>query len=159
MTDESNKPQTIKAIIQEEIKTAMRAKDKERLNILRLIMSEFKRIEVDERIELDITRELSILDKMQKQRRDSFTQFKAAGRDELAEKEQYEIDVIQSFKPAGLSDEAIHEFVVAAIKESNANTAQDMGKVMAILKPQLQGRADIGQVSAKVKSLLTDSKD
>ncbi|MFI4937902.1 MAG: GatB/YqeY domain-containing protein [Candidatus Berkiellales bacterium] len=145
---------TIKEKVQEEMKAAMRAQDKERLSVIRLILSEFKRIEVDERITLDQTRELAILDKMQKQRKDSIAQYKAAGREELAAKEQYEIDVIQSYKPAGLTDEAIHQFIVNAIKESAAKTPQDMGKVMAILKPQLQGRADIGEVSAKVKVLL-----
>jgi len=148
--------QSIKAHVQEAVKAAMRAQDKDRLNILRLIMSEFKRIEVDERIELDSARELAILDKMQKQRRDSVAQFNAAGRQELAQKEQFEIDVIQSFKPAALSDAEIHHHVVAAIAATNANTAQDMGKVMAILKPQLQGRADLAQVGVTVKQLLAE---
>lgn len=148
--------QTIKDRVQDEVKVAMRAKDKERLGILRLIMSEFKRIEVDERIVLDPTRELAVLDKMQKQRRESLEQFKAAKRDELAAKEQYEIEVIQSFKPAAMSDDKVHAHIVEAIKTSGAVTGQDMGKVMAILKPLLQGKADIGQVSAKVKALLSE---
>lgn len=144
----------IKEQIQEEVKTAMRAQDKERLAILRLIMSEFKRVEVDERIQLDQTRELAILDKMQKQRKDSIDQFKAAGRNELVQKEQYEFDVIQSFKPAALSEQEVEKAVKAAITETGAQSMQDMAKVMAILKPQLQGRADMGQVSAKIKALL-----
>lgn len=149
--------QSIKERVQEEVKIAMRAQDKERLGVLRLILSEFKRIEVDERIVLDATRELSILDKMQKQRRDSYTQFKNAGRDELAQKEQYELDLIQSFKPAELTEAEIEKAVNAAIQESQAQTAQDMGKVMAILKPQLQGRADMTVISAKVKALLSQT--
>lgn len=149
--------QTIKEKIQEEIKAAMRAQEKERLAVLRLIMAEFKRIEVDERIQLDQARELAVLDKMQKQRRESIAQFQAAGREELAAKEQFEIDIIQSFKPAALSEQEVQQLVQAAIQESGAASAQDMGKVMAILKPQLQGRADIGQVSATVKSLLSQA--
>ncbi|HRE31600.1 MAG TPA: GatB/YqeY domain-containing protein [Candidatus Berkiella sp.] len=147
--------QTIKEKVLEETKAAMKAQDKERLMVLRLISSEFKRIEVDERIVLDNTRELAILDKMQKQRRDSIEQYKAANRNELAEKEQFEIDVIQSFKPEALSEAAVKELVAAAIKESSAASIQDMGKVMAILRPQLQGRADMGQVSAIIKALLS----
>lgn len=146
---------SIKEKVLEETKAAMKAHDKERLMVLRLISSEFKRIEVDERIVLDTTRELAVLDKMQKQRRDSIEQFRAANRNELADKEQYEIDVIQSFKPEALSAEAIHDLVIAAIKETSAASIQDMNKVMAIIKPQVQGRADMGQVSAKIKALLT----
>jgi uncharacterized protein YqeY len=145
----------IKDQIQEEVKAAMRAQDKERLGVLRLIMAEFKRIEVDERIQLDETRELAVLDKMQKQRKDSIEQFKAAGRNELADKEQFEYDIIQSFKPAALDEQEIQQQVAAAIKEVGAASMQDMAKVMAILKPKLQGRADMGQVSAKIKALLT----
>jgi uncharacterized protein YqeY len=136
------------------MKIAMKAQEKERLAIIRLILAEFKRIEVDERIVLDETRELALLDKMQKQRRDSIEQFTAAGRDELAAKEQYEFDIIQSFKPAAMSEQEVEQLVAAAIKESAAASMQDMAKVMAILKPKLQGRADMGQVSAKVKALL-----
>lgn len=150
---------TIKEQVQEAMKTAMRAQDKERLGVIRLILSELKRIEIDERkpgetLVLDHTRELAILDKMQKQRRDAIEQFKAAAREELAAKEQYEIEVIQSFKPASLSEQEVEAFVKAAIQAAAAQSPQDMGKVMAVLKPQLQGRADIGQVSAKVKTLL-----
>lgn len=146
--------QSIKEKVLEEIKAAMKAQDKERLMVLRLISSEIKRIEVDERIVLDNTRELALLDKMQKQRRDSIEQFRAAGRNELADKEQFEIDIIQSFKPEALSDQAVHDLVAKAIKETGAAGVQDMGKVMAVLKPQLQGRADMGQVSVKIKALL-----
>ncbi len=148
---------TIKEQVQEEMKAAMRAQDKERLSIIRLMLAEFKRIEVDERIVLDQTRELAVLDKMQKQRRDSFSQFKAAGRIDLATKEQYEIEVIQSFKPEGLTELEIHQSVMDAITESAATSQQDMSKVMALLKPKLQGRADMSQVGAKVKALLNQS--
>jgi len=146
--------QSIKEIVLEETKAAMKAHNKERLMVLRLISSEIKRIEVDERIVLDTTRELAVLDKMQKQRRDSIEQFRAANRNELADKEQFEIDVIQSFMPEALSDQEVHNLVADAIKETGAASIQDMGKVMAILKPKLQGRADMGQVSVKIKALL-----
>ncbi|MGD9590885.1 MAG: GatB/YqeY domain-containing protein [Candidatus Berkiella sp.] len=145
---------SIKEQVTEQMKAAMRAQDKERLGVIRLILSEFKRIEVDERIVLDETRELAVLDKMQKQRRDSIEQFTAAGRSELAAKEQFEIDIIQSFKPAALTEQEVQNFVDEAIAQSNAHSVQDMAKVMAILKPKLQGRADMGQVSAMVKALL-----
>ena len=145
---------SIKEQVTEQMKVAMRAREKERLGVIRLILADFKRIEVDERIVLDEARELVVLDKMLKQRRDSFSQFKAAGRDELADKEQYEIEIIQTFMPKALSESEIDALINDAIKESQATNAKDMGKVMAILKPQLQGKADIAQVSARVKSLL-----
>ncbi len=145
---------TIKDQVQEEMKAAMRAQDKERLSIIRLILADFKRIEIDERIVLDEARELAILDKMQKQRRDSIEQFKAANRNDLVLKEQYEFNVIQSFMPEALTEAEIQQLVSSAIKEASATTMQDMAKVMAILKPKLQGRADMGQVSAKIKALL-----
>ncbi|MBS0287137.1 MAG: GatB/YqeY domain-containing protein [Proteobacteria bacterium] len=146
---------TIKEQVTEAMKTAMRAQDKERLAVIRLILSAFKQVEVDERIVLDETRELAILDKMQKQRRDSIEAFNQAGRAELAAKEQAEIDIIQSFMPAALSEQEISQIVSSAIAESGAKVMQDMAKVMAILKPKLQGRADIGKVGATVKSLLS----
>ena len=137
------------------MKAAMRAQDKNRLGIIRLILSEFKRIEVDERIVLDETRELAILDKMQKQRKESIAQFQSAGREELAAKEQFEIDVIQSFKPAAMSEAELQQAVKDAINEASAKGMQDMGKVMAILKPKVQGKADMTEVSALIKALLT----
>lgn len=146
---------SIKEQVTEAMKTAMRAQDKERLAVIRLILAAFKQIEVDERIVLDETRELAILDKMQKQRRDSIEQFNAAGRSELSAKEQYEIDIIQSFKPAALSEQEISQIVSSAIQESGAQAMQDMAKVMAIIKPKLQGRADMGKVSATIKTLLS----
>ncbi|MFT6420992.1 MAG: hypothetical protein ACJA05_002610 [Porticoccus sp.] len=145
---------TLKKQITEAMKEAMRAKAKERLGAIRLILSELKRIEVDERIELDDARVLAVLDKMVKQRRDSITQYENADRPELAEKEQAEIEVIQAFLPAPLSDAELADMVTAAIAESGAESMRDMGKVMAILKPQIQGRADVGAVSGLVKAKL-----
>lgn len=145
---------TLKKQITEAMKEAMRAKAKERLGAIRLILSELKRIEVDERIELDDARVLAVLDKMVKQRRDSIAQYESANRPELAEKEQAEIEVIQAFLPAPLSDAELAGMVTAAIEESGAESMRDMGKVMAILKPQIQGRADVGAVSSLVKAKL-----
>ena len=148
---------SIKEQVQEQMKIAMKAHDKERLGVIRLILADFKRIEVDERIVLDETRELATLDKMLKQRRDSITQFEAAGRLELAAKEQFEIEIIQSFMPKALSEAEIKDIIQAAIQSSGAKSMQEMGKVMAVVKPQLQGRADMGQVSTQIKALLANS--
>ncbi|GAA6166785.1 GatB/YqeY domain-containing protein [Sessilibacter corallicola] len=137
------------------VKEAMRSKNKERLSTLRLIQAEFKRIEVDERIELDDARILVVLDKMCKQRRDSINQFKDAGRDDLAEQEQKEVAVITEFLPAALSEDEIDTIVTEAIAESGAASPQDMGKVMALVKPKVQGRGDMGLVSKLVKSKLS----
>jgi hypothetical protein len=145
---------TIKAEITEAMKTAMKAKDKERLAAIRLILADFKRIEVDERIEIDDERALVILDKMLKQRRDSIKQYQDAGRQELADKEQAEIDVIQSFLPAPFTEAELEDLIAQAIETSSAQSMQDMGKVMGILKPQLQGRADMGAVSKLIKARL-----
>jgi uncharacterized protein YqeY len=143
-----------KIIIEQAMKTAMRAKDKERLGTIRLILAEIKRIEVDERIDLDGPAIIVLLDKMLKQRRDSISQFEQAGRDDLANKEASEIEVIQSFLPAQLSDTEINQLIEDAIAQSGAQGMQDMGKVMGLLKPQLQGRANIGQVSGDIKKRL-----
>ena len=137
------------------MKDAMRAKDKGRLGAIRLIQAEFKRIEVDERIEIDDARVLAVLDKMVKQRRDSISQYEAAGRQELADVEIAEIAVIQDFLPAALSDEEISTMIQAAIEQTGATSMADMGKVMGIIKPQIQGRADAGAVSGLVKASLT----
>lgn len=145
---------TLKKQITEAMKEAMRAKAREKLGAIRLILSELKRIEVDERIELDDARVLAVLDKMVKQRRDSIAQFESANRPELAEKEQAEIEVIQAFLPTPLSDAELADMVTAAIVESGAESMRDMGKAMAILKPQIQGRADVGAVSSLVKAKL-----
>jgi len=141
---------TIKAAM----KDAMRARDKDRLGTLRLIQSEFKRIEVDERIEVDDARALVVLDKMIKQRRDSQAQYEDAGRQELADKEAAEITVIQEFLPCQLSDAELNTLIDEAIASSGASGMQAMGAVMAELKPKLQGRADMGAVSQRVKARL-----
>ncbi len=146
---------SIKQDIHSAMKDAMRAKDKARLGAIRLMQSEFKRIEVDERIEIDDARVLAVLDKMVKQRRDSISQYETAGRPELAEIEIAEIAVIQDFLPAALSDEEITAMVEAAIAQTGASSMADMGKVMGIIKPQIQGRADAGAVSGLVKAALT----
>ena len=149
MSDQSL-PQTIKA----DVKTAMKARDKERLATLRLIQAEFKRIEVDERIEIDDARALVVLDKMVKQRRDSAQQYTDAGRTELADRENAEIDVIQTYLPAQLSDDDIIALIDEVIAASGASGMQAMGQVMGVLKPKVQGRADMGAVSQLVKSRL-----
>lgn len=132
----------------------MRARDKQRLGVLRLMMSEFKRIEVDERIELDDARILSILDKMTKQRKDSLSQFEAAGRNDLAEQESFELGVIAEYMPEALSDEEVATLLEEAISETGATSMKDMGSLMANLKPRLQGRADMAAVSQMVKAKL-----
>jgi len=142
---------TIKAAM----KDAMRARDKDRLGTIRLIQSEFKRIEVDERVDVDDARALAILDKMVKQRRDSQAQYEEAGRQELADKEVAEMAVIQEFLPTQLSDAELDALIDTAITSSGASGMQAMGAVMAELKPQLQGRADMGAVSQRVKAKLT----
>ncbi|WP_018274517.1 GatB/YqeY domain-containing protein [Teredinibacter turnerae] len=144
----------IKASVSQAVKDAMRAKDKERLGVLRVVMAEFKKIEVDERIELDDARVLAVLDKQIKQRKDSAQQYQDAERPELAAVELFEIDVISSFLPSPLSDDDIQSIIKQAIAETGAESMRDMGKVMALVKPQIQGRADVGKVSAQVKSLL-----
>ena len=145
---------TLKHRITEAMKDAMRAKDKQRLGAIRLILADIKRIEVDERIEVDDTRVLAILDKMNKQRRDSIAQFDAAGRDDLSAQEHAELAVIAEFLPAALSEQELDELIAEAITKSQAESMRDMGKVMGLLKPQLQGRADIGAVSQQVKARL-----
>ncbi|MAK93643.1 MAG: glutamyl-tRNA amidotransferase [Gammaproteobacteria bacterium] len=144
----------LKAQINEAMKAAMRAKEKERLGTIRLILAEIKKVEVDERIDPDDVRVTSILDKMVKQRRDSIKQFTDAGRDELAAKEQNEIEVIQEFLPQPLSAEEIASLIEEAIASTGAASMQDMGKVMGLLKPQMAGRADMGKVSGLIKQRL-----
>ena len=144
-----------KIAIETAMKDAMRAKDKATLGTIRLILAEIKRIEVDERIDVDDQRVIAALDKMLKQRRDSIEQYRNADRSDLAEIEEQEMTVIQTFLPAQLSDDEIAELVAAAISQSGAESMKDMGKVMGILKPQLQGRADLGAVSGKIKAALS----
>ena len=145
---------SLKAQLNTAMKDAMRAKDKARLGAIRLIQSEVKRIEVDERIEVDDQRLVAIMDKMVKQRRDSITQYEAAGRQELAAVEVAEIDVIQEFLPTALTEQEINDLIQQAIASTGAESMRDMGKVMGILKPQIQGRADAGVVSGQVKKAL-----
>lgn len=145
---------SIKADINNAMKDAMRAKDKERLGTIRLIQAEIKRIEVDERIEVDDARLLVVLDKMLKQRRDSVSQFEAANRQDLVDSENAEIAVIQTFLPTPLTSDEINSLITQAISDSGAASMQDMGKIMAILKPQIQGRADVAEVSKAVKARL-----
>lgn len=145
---------SMKTTLKDAMKEAMRAKDKPRLSAIRLVQAEIKRVEVDERIDIDDARVLAILDKMVKQRRDSISQYEAAGRQELAEIEIAEINVIQDFLPTALSDTEIAELVQSAISQVGASSMADMGKVMGILRPQVQGRADTGAVSGLVKAAL-----
>ncbi|BBB25231.1 GatB/YqeY domain-containing protein [Amphritea japonica] len=144
----------LKQRISDEMKAAMRAKAKARLGTIRMILAELKRIEVDERIELDDARVLATLDKMQKQRRDSIEQFNAASRDDLADIEQQELLVIKEFLPQPLTEAELTAIVNTAVADSGAQGMQEMGKVMALVKPQVQGRADMGAISQLVKNRL-----
>ena len=140
--------------VKQAMKDAMRAKQKERLSTIRMIQAEFKRVEVDERIDVDDTRALAILDKMVKQRRDAAKQYLEAERPELAAKEEAEIAVLQDFLPQQLSDAEIAAIIEQAIESTGASSMQDMGKLMGAVKPQVQGRADMGTVSQLVKAKL-----
>ena len=140
--------------IEAEVKDAMRARDKQRLGVLRLIMSEFKRVEVDERIELEDPRVLVILDKMSKQRKDSLTQFEAAGRADLVAQESFELDILKEFMPQQLSLEEVKSIVEAVISELGVTSIRDMGKVMGMLKLKVQGRADMAEIGSLVKASL-----
>ncbi len=144
----------LKARITDDMKVAMKAKNKERLLVIRTILAAIKQIEVDERIELDDERIMLVLDKMLKQRRESIKQFKGAGRNDLTEIEEAEIVVIQDFLPQALTEEEIDAQVAKAISDSGAGSIKDMGKVMGILKPQMLGRADLSIVSSVIKAKL-----
>jgi uncharacterized protein len=146
--------QPLKARINDEMKLAMKARNKQRVGTLRLILAELKRIEVDERIDIDDARVLTVLDKMCKQRRDSLKQFQDAGRTELAEQEAFEITVIQEFQPEQLGQDELNQLITDAIAQSEAQSMKDMGKVMGLLKPKLQGRADMSEVSKLIKAKL-----
>jgi uncharacterized protein YqeY len=137
------------------MKTAMKAGDKERLGVIRLVNAAIKQKEVDERIELDDAQVLAVLDKMVKQRRDSVSQYDAAGREDLAGIERAEIAVIEHYLPAKLSEAEIVDIVDGAIRDSGATGPADMGKLMGVLKPRLAGKADMGDVSAIVKRRLS----
>ncbi|WP_296802235.1 GatB/YqeY domain-containing protein [Thiolapillus sp.] len=138
-----------------DMKAAMKGGDKARLGVIRLILAAIKQIEVDERIELDDARVLSVLDKMVKQRRDSITQYENAGRTELADQEKFEIGIIQEYLPEQLDETEIAALIDEAIKATGASSMKDMGKLMGMLKPKLQGRADMGAVSAQIKQKLS----
>jgi uncharacterized protein YqeY len=144
----------LKAQITEDMKTAMRAREPVRLAAIRLLLAAIKQREVDERIELDDAGVLAVIDKMLKQRRDSISQYEAAGRTDLADVEKFEVAVLTGYMPQALSQAEIEAAVAAAVAASGAKGMQDMGKVMAELRPKLAGRADMGQVSALVKAAL-----
>ena len=144
----------LKARISEETKTAMKARDKDRVAALRMINAEIKRIEVDERRELTDDDVLGVLTRMLKQRRDSLSQFEEAGREDLAATERFEIDIVESFMPAAMSEADIEALVEKVIAETGASGMQDMGKVMGAVKSAITGRADMAVVSAKVKAQL-----
>lgn len=144
----------LKQQIQDDMKAAMRAGEKDKLGVIRLIMAAIKQREVDERIELDDAQVLAVLDKMVKQRRDSIAQYDGAGRADLAEVERFEVGVIQAYLPEALSESELSALVASAVAEAGASEMRDMGKVMGVLRPKVQGRADMGVVSALVKRRL-----
>ena len=146
--------ESLQSVIQDATKAAMKARDKERVAALRLINAEIKRVEVDERKTLVDADILTILTRMVKQRNDSLSQYEAAGREDLAAKERYELDLIQEFMPEQLGEDKIAAEVAAAIEQTGAAGMQDMGKVMGVLSGKLKGRADMGLVSKLVKAAL-----
>lgn len=146
---------SVKQRIQDNVKTAMRSKDKERVSTLRMILAAIKQKEIDENIELDDVQTLAVLDKMVKQHRDSIAQYQQGGRADLVDKETRELAIVQSYLPAPLTDAEINALLHQAIQETGAQSIQDMGKVMAVLKPKVQGRADMGRISGLVKGKLS----
>lgn len=146
--------EAIKQQIFEDMKTAMKSQQKVRLGIIRLIMAAFKQVEVDERIVIDDERALVILSKMVKQRQDSINEYQKANRQDLADIESFEIEVIKNYLPAPLTEAEIKQLIEQAIASTGAKAIADMGKVMAILKPQVQGKADLGTISAQIKLYL-----
>ena len=146
---------TLKPRLTSDMKSSMKSGDKHRLGVVRLMLAALKQVEVDERIELDDTRIVAILDKMAKQRRESISQYSSAGREDLVAVEQAEIEIIREYLPAALSDAEINDLVEQSIAATGAETIKDMGKLMGALKPQLQGRADMGKVSQLIKSRLS----
>jgi hypothetical protein len=147
----------LKARIIEDMKTAMRAREAARLSAIRLLLAAIKQREVDERIELDDAAVLSVIEKMLKQRRDSIQQYAAAARQDLADAEQFEVQVLGAYLPAAMTAEEVRAAVAEAVAATGAASMQDMGKVMALLKPRLAGRAEMGQVSSLVKAALAGS--
>jgi len=146
---------SLKQQITEDMKTAMRAGDAKRRDAIRLLQAAIKQREVDERIELDDAAVVAVIEKMLKQRRDSISQYEAAQRQDLADAEKYEVGVLQAYMPQALSDAEVESALTDAIAATGAQGQQDMGKVMALLKPRLAGRADMGKVSALVKARLS----
>lgn len=144
----------LKDRIQEDMKAAMRARDSQRLGTIRLLMAAIKQKEIDERVTLNDSEILAVIDKMVRQRRDSIEQFTKANRNDLVDIESFEIKVLQEYLPEPLSDEEVETIITEAIKETGATSIKDMGKVMALVKPKIQGRADMSQISAKIKTLL-----
>ena len=145
---------SLKARITEDMKNAMRSGDKDRLGLIRMLQAGIKQREVDERIELDDTQVLAVIEKMVKQRKDSVEQFRAGGREDLAEREAAEIGWLTDYLPAPLSEAELHDVIQAAIAETGASSMKDMGKVMALIKPKVQGRTDMGALSTRIKASL-----
>ncbi|MFZ5492978.1 MAG: GatB/YqeY domain-containing protein [Pseudomonadota bacterium] len=145
---------SLKQRLDEDVKAAMRARDRDRLGTLRLITAAIKQREVDERITLDDAQVLAVIDKMVKQRRESIAQFDAAGRTDLADKERFELAILQEFLPAALGEAEVDQLISEALAASGAQSARDMGAVMAQLRPKVQGRADMADVSRRVKARL-----
>ena len=148
---------SLKLRINEDMKTAMRARDSARLAAIRLLMAAMKQKEVDERIELDDAAIIAIIEKMLKQRKDSITQFEAGKRQDLADVEKFEVEVLMAYMPQALSAAEVEALVTAAVAESGASAPSDMGKVIALVKPKVAGRADMGEVSKLVKAQLSSS--
>ncbi len=145
---------SLKVQIQEDVKTAMRARDQRRLTALRLITAAIKQIEIDKRIEMDDPAVLAVLDKMVKQRRDSLEQYENAGRDDLAAQEEFELELISVYLPEALSEDELAALIKQVMAETGASSIRDMGAVMNKLRAQVQGRADMKAVSSAVKALL-----
>lgn len=145
---------SLKQRILDDIKAAMKAGDKERLVTLRMLSAAIKQREVDERIEMDDAQTLAVVEKMIKQRRESIKQYEEGGRPELAAKEQAEIGILEDYMPEQLSDAEVDQLIDAAVKQTSASEMKDMGKVMGVLKPQIQGKADMGDVSKRIKARL-----
>jgi uncharacterized protein YqeY len=145
---------SLKLRINEDMKNAMRAKDSARLGAIRLLMSAMKQKEVDERIELDDVAVIAVIEKMLKQRKDSITQYEAAKRQDLVDVEKFEVDVLSAYMPQALSAAEVEAIVIKALADSGAKTPAEMGKVIALVKPQVAGRADMGEVSKLVKAKL-----
>lgn len=148
---------SLKDRLQADMKAALKAGEKDQLGVIRLILAAIKQREVDERIQLNDEQVIAVLDKMVKQRRESISQYQAGGRDDLAAAENAEIAIIQRYLPQALSEAEIEALIHAAVAETRAVSLSDMGRVMTVLKPKLQGRADMGRVSARVKSVLGNS--